>query len=150
MIANYHTHTRWCRHGTGEIEDYISEAFNKGLECEYYPDLLDYYARLRRQKGYEILILGHHTSADRKLDNFALTRAEDIVRYAEEVCAAIKTKLFSFVAHPDVPICGYHRADKTLLDAMAYITEDLACESVDHCAELATLLGLNVQNLLPC
>ena len=26
MIANYHTHTRWCRHAKGEIEDYIDVA----------------------------------------------------------------------------------------------------------------------------
>ena len=32
MIANYHTHTRWCNHGTGEIEDYIKEAIKYGLE----------------------------------------------------------------------------------------------------------------------
>ena len=32
MIANYHTHTRWCRHGSGEIEDYILEGIEKGLE----------------------------------------------------------------------------------------------------------------------
>lgn len=33
MIANYHTHTRWCRHATGEIEDYIQEAVRKGLRA---------------------------------------------------------------------------------------------------------------------
>jgi len=31
MTANYHTHTRWCRHGTGEISDYIRYAINIGL-----------------------------------------------------------------------------------------------------------------------
>ena len=32
MIANYHTHTRWCRHATGEIEDYIQEAVLDGRQ----------------------------------------------------------------------------------------------------------------------
>lgn len=32
MISNYHTHTRWCRHGTGEIEDYISKAIELGMK----------------------------------------------------------------------------------------------------------------------
>lgn len=32
MICNYHTHTRWCRHGEGEIEEYIQEAIAKGLQ----------------------------------------------------------------------------------------------------------------------
>lgn len=31
MKANYHTHTRWCKHGTGEIEDYIEAAISAGL-----------------------------------------------------------------------------------------------------------------------
>ena len=33
MIANYHTHTRWCRHADGEIEDYIQEALRRGLKA---------------------------------------------------------------------------------------------------------------------
>lgn len=32
MRSNYHTHTRWCRHGEGEIEDYIQEAIRKELD----------------------------------------------------------------------------------------------------------------------
>ena len=31
MQANYHTHSRWCRHGVGEIEEYIEEAIRCGL-----------------------------------------------------------------------------------------------------------------------
>ena len=32
MQANYHTHTRWCKHATGEIEDYIEAAIGAGLK----------------------------------------------------------------------------------------------------------------------
>ncbi len=32
MKRNYHTHTKWCRHGTGEIEDFVLEAISKGLK----------------------------------------------------------------------------------------------------------------------
>ena len=32
MIANYHTHTRWCNHAKGEAEDYIKEAIRLGLK----------------------------------------------------------------------------------------------------------------------
>lgn len=31
FIANYHTHTRWCRHGVGEIEDYIKSGIENRL-----------------------------------------------------------------------------------------------------------------------
>lgn len=32
MIANYHTHSRWCRHGKGELEDFVQEAIHHGLK----------------------------------------------------------------------------------------------------------------------
>ena len=32
MIANYHTHSRWCGHAVGEIEDYIRAALSEGFE----------------------------------------------------------------------------------------------------------------------
>ncbi|MBQ8994935.1 MAG: PHP domain-containing protein [Oscillospiraceae bacterium] len=31
MIANYHTHNRWCRHAVGEIEDYIEVAVQENF-----------------------------------------------------------------------------------------------------------------------
>lgn len=77
MRANCHTHTRWCKHGTGEIEDYIETAIQgriqiiKGLECEYYPDELDHYRTLRDTYGYELLILGPALRADNAAERFA-------------------------------------------------------------------------------
>lgn len=32
MQANYHTHTRWCKHGIGEIEDYVEAGIRAGLK----------------------------------------------------------------------------------------------------------------------
>ena len=31
MKANYHTHSKWCHHGDGEIEDYIKEALKNNF-----------------------------------------------------------------------------------------------------------------------
>lgn len=31
QLANYHTHTRWCKHAVGEIDDYIEMAIKHGL-----------------------------------------------------------------------------------------------------------------------
>ena len=31
MKANYHTHSRWCRHAVGEIEEYLEEAIRCGF-----------------------------------------------------------------------------------------------------------------------
>jgi histidinol phosphatase-like PHP family hydrolase len=183
MIANYHTHTRWCRHGSGEIEDYILagidgglqelaitehvplpgdpdrrrifcdelDAFDrelnemirkyasvirirKGLECEYYPQLLPYYEDLRDRLGYEILLLGQHTSIDRRLDYFAITEPAEIQRYADEVCLGLETGLFTFLAHPDVPMFSYPSADRPFMAAMAQIFK--VCEERDIPVEI--------------
>ena len=32
VSANYHTHNRWCKHASGEIEDYVKVAIERGLE----------------------------------------------------------------------------------------------------------------------
>jgi HisJ family histidinol phosphate phosphatase len=183
MVANYHTHTRWCRHGSGELEEYIRAAIagglrelamtehvplpgdpdrrrircdeldafdrelndliatyasvirvRKGLECEYYPELAGYYEDLRDRLGYEILILGQHTSIDRTLDYFSIDRPQDLRRYADEVCRGLATGLFSFLAHPDVPIAGYRNPDRPFLDAMARIFS--CCEELDIPVEI--------------
>jgi histidinol phosphatase-like PHP family hydrolase len=196
MIANYHTHTRWCRHGSGEIEDYIQAgiagglrelaftehvplpgdpdeyrmfcdelpAFDrelndliakyasaikirKGLECEYYPELLGYYEDLRDRLGYEMLILGQHTSTDQLIDYFNISRPKDIDRYAKEVCRGLETGLFTFLAHPDVPIYGYRTADAPFLNAMARIFS--ICEERDIPVEI-NANGLGHHRGYPC
>ena len=170
MIANYHTHTRWCRHATGEIEDYIQEAVRKGLravaitehvphsqnfdprrmqweefpaynaeldrliekyqdqvhvikgfECEYYPFALENYKMFRDQYGYKLLILGHHTNKDRTADNFAPKGEAAMKQYADEVIEGLRTGLFTFLAHPDVPFCGYTGSADFALEQMGRI-----------------------------
>ncbi len=32
MIANYHTHSRWCKHATGEFSDYFKKAVELGFK----------------------------------------------------------------------------------------------------------------------
>lgn len=196
MISNYHTHTRWCRHGTGEIEAYIQEgitkdlhvlaitehvpllgdpdprrifcsefdAFNrelssmitkyadcidvrKGFECEYYPDQLENYQRYRDEFGYNILILGHHTSCDHTLDNFILKEAWQVRRYADEVCEALETRLFTFLAHPDVVFHGYRRFDNEFLAAMKQIFS--TCEQLSIPVEI-NVNGHHYQRGYPC
>ena len=196
MVANYHTHTRWCRHGSGELEDYIRagiagglqelaftehvplpgdpdrhrlrcdelDAYDqelnslieryasvirirKGLECEYYPQLLGYYEDLRDRLGYELLILGQHTSTDRSLDYFGISRPQDIDRYADEVCRGLATGLFAFLAHPDVPIHSYRNPDAPFLAAMTRIFR--FCEEQDIPVEI-NANGLGRRRGYPC
>ncbi len=39
MISNVHSHSRWCRHGRGTLEEYVKEGLRCGLEemavCEH-------------------------------------------------------------------------------------------------------------------
>lgn len=42
MKTSYHSHSRWCRHGKGELEEYVLEAIKNNFElmalCEHTPD----------------------------------------------------------------------------------------------------------------
>ncbi len=160
MIANYHTHTRWCNHGIGEIEDYIKEAIKvglkeiaitehvprednldfarmrweefeaynkeldeaiekyktqikviKGFECEYYPEDMAVYKKFRDSYGYEIFALGQHTNKDKTIDNFGPKDKEALAIYANEVCEALETGFFTFVAHPDLVLHNYNNGE---------------------------------------
>lgn len=170
MIANYHTHTRWCRHGEGEIEEYIEEAVQKdlkvlavtehvpyrdncdprrmqweefpeynaqldrligkyrgtieilkGFECEYIPKLMGDYRRFRDEFGYRIMILGQHVSEDRTIDNFAVKGEREFSLYADQVIEGLQTGFFTFLAHPDVALCGYEGSMEFALKEMGRI-----------------------------
>lgn len=171
MIANYHTHTRWCRHATGEIEEYIREGIAKGLvelaitdhvphdntdprrmhwdeleefdhqlnaciekyknqihiikgfECEYLPEKMDDYRRLREEYGYRLLILGQHISQDRTIDYFNIHFPNQIEQYTTDVIAGLETGLFNYLAHPDVVLCSYGPVDDRALACMGRIFE---------------------------
>ena len=72
-----------------------------GLESEYIKEYLDEKKELRSKVDY--LILGQHYD---KLEGgffaFRHNSDEEILRYANSVCEAIDTGLFTYLAHPDV------------------------------------------------
>jgi len=53
MKTNYHTHTLYCGHATGQVIDYVKEAYEKGLEeigiSDHAPNplLRDYHVRMK-------------------------------------------------------------------------------------------------------
>ena len=93
----------------------------KGFECEYYPFALENYKMFRDQYGYKLLILGHHTNKDRTADNFAPKGEAKMKQYADEVIEGLRTGLFTFLAHPDVPFCGYIGSADFALEQMGRI-----------------------------
>jgi histidinol-phosphatase (PHP family) len=162
MKYNYHSHTKWCRHGSGEIEDYILEAIKynldlfaitehvplesknnthfsmhlneiaaftleldemilkykgkikiyKGLECEYYPRRFDFFLELQSTYNYAFLILGNHFREDEKTSYFEKSSPELLLEYSNGLVDGMRTGLFSYIAHPDMPIVAYKKFDK--------------------------------------
>ena len=77
-----------------------------GLEMEYYPNYFSQMINTARNLGAEYLILGQHfimsehsrgIGAGGPTDN-----AEHLKAYVDEVIEAIKTGVFTYVAHPDI------------------------------------------------
>ncbi len=75
-----------------------------GLEAEYFPRYLDYLKSLADQ-GIDYLILGQHfLDSDEDspyVGNDSMTD-DGVLRYAEKVCTAMQTGLYTYLAHPDL------------------------------------------------
>lgn len=84
----------------GKIEIYI------GFESEYYPEYFKKMVSDAREWGAEYLILGqHYTSPERPSGrrSFVPTdNPDDLEDYAQSLVNAMKTGVFTYVAHPDV------------------------------------------------
>lgn len=77
-----------------------------GLEAEYYPRHFDRLLEYVRSCGIEYLILGQHFTNNEYDGRSAFYMGDDIAfmeEYTAQVCEALGTGLFSYVAHPDMP-----------------------------------------------
>jgi len=84
-----------------------------GLEAEYYPDLFPAFIQRVRDFPIEYLILGQHALGNEQNDHWAGSPTDDescIRRYCTQVCDAMQTGLFTYLAHPD--ICNYIGDDR--------------------------------------
>jgi histidinol-phosphatase (PHP family) len=78
-----------------------------GFEMEYYPDQFAEMLESARAYGAEYLICGQHfLSTDEEKQSFATTKptdsAERLITYVSLVTQAIKTGVFTYIAHPDI------------------------------------------------
>lgn len=100
-----------------EIEGYVSslkslrEEFKDkidvyiGYEMEYYPKYFDNTIKLIDSYGYDYIILGQHYINNEIGQQHATKGSEDFDKfkgYVDTVIEAIKTKMYFFIAHPDV------------------------------------------------
>ncbi|MDD3383601.1 MAG: PHP domain-containing protein [Bacilli bacterium] len=87
----------------------------KGLEIEYLSNHIDYYKWLKNKVDY--LILGpHFYQYNNKIMNVyeTTTRFDNIDGFANTIEEALDTKLFSFLAHPDIFMFNYISKDDIL------------------------------------
>ena len=84
----------------GQLEMHI------GFEMEYYPAMFDIMLKKALEYGAEYLILGQHFIGEELKDRHVYNDIEDpalLVCYTDCVTAGMKTGVFSYVAHPDIP-----------------------------------------------
>ena len=103
---------------TAETRDYFSELYalrekykdklniKIGFEMEYYPKYFNEMLKIALDAGAEYLILGHHCLFNERPDGFWSTHQTDdpdlLKEYVSNVTQAIKTDVFTYVAHPDI------------------------------------------------
>ncbi len=87
-----------------------------GFEAEYYPEMVDYYKWLLKEK-VDYLILGQHCH----LKDGALTwyfhkdsPTTDVIPYVNDVIDGLKSGLFKYLAHPDLFMHTYDGFDDVL------------------------------------
>lgn len=79
-------------------------AIRLGLECEYYPKYIDQLKRLK-DDGCEYMILGNHflyTEEEFPYTGHYCMKDAGVLEYAEQAVEAIRTGLYSYIAHPDL------------------------------------------------
>ena len=82
-----------------------------GFECEYLKNELNYYKNLKKDKRVDFLMLGHHFS-DKKINYFLVQNENEVIDYFYELSKAIETKLFLYIAHPDIILSNYFMTNK--------------------------------------
>ncbi|MEG1222759.1 MAG: histidinol-phosphatase [Bacilli bacterium] len=120
-------HEPWIRGEYEKLDDYLAScaALKKkyagkieiltGFEAEYSKTYKDYYTELLRSKKVDYLILGQHCYFEddkgifyfREIDN-----KEKVQRYADDLCAGMESKLFKYVAHPDLFVTSLSKFDE--------------------------------------
>ncbi len=75
-----------------------------GFEVEYSPKFLNYYKELKEKYGIEYLICGQHFNF---YDPENFTGYPDRHIYVKHLKDAIKSGLFTYIAHPDFFVRGY-------------------------------------------
>lgn len=101
-----------------------------GFEYEYFPEYTDWLKNFIRENEVDYIILGHHFSPSEQGGKHTenLTEKDEILLYRDMVCEAIRTKMFLYVAHPDLYLANYRVFDETARQ----VAEDI-CRAAKEC-----------------
>lgn len=87
-------------------KDYVNQIqLHLGLEVEYYPAFFGELMAILRSSPVEYMLLGQHFVGNEIGDHYGGWRTnqkELLVRYVDQVCEAMQTGLFTYLAHPDL------------------------------------------------
>ena len=80
-----------------------------GLECEYFPKYSSWLKEKIEEHGIDFIILGHHFSKDEPGSNYngSMSTPEELYNFRDDITEGMETRLFSYVAHPDIFMRGY-------------------------------------------
>jgi histidinol-phosphatase (PHP family) len=105
-----------------QLEDYVNSirdlqdqycdqiTIHLGFEAEYYRDYDHYYRELLRTGIIDYMILAQHYRFDNGRPTFYYgycKTPEDIKEYGRELIKGMETRLFKYVAHPDLFMANY-------------------------------------------
>lgn len=144
-----------------EIQDYFNEInrlrekykdkidIKIGFELEYDPDYFEDMLNTARELGAEYLILGQHYLGGELPSGVPSRRAtknpDDIIEYTNNILAAIKSGVFTYVAHPD--IINFVGDDEIYREQMLKICR--ASKEYDVPLEI-NFLGIREKRNYPC
>ncbi len=96
-----------------------------GLECEYYPQFEGWLKEAKKSLDY--VILGEHFAPyDIHGEHYyaKATEIEKVEEYAKVTTEAMRTGLYCYLCHPDLPLANYPAFDAGAKEAMAAICEE--------------------------
>ena len=103
-----------------------------GYECDYFPRYRSFFEDLKASGRVDYLITGTHfiiRADSSRVSPFSdKLDSDDILRYRDQMLAALDTGLFDFIAHPDLFMAGYWTWD----DRAVRIAEEIIAASMKH------------------
>ncbi len=91
-----------------------------GLECEYFEQYMPWLKEFIIEKNIDYIILGNHyykTDEDRFYFGRHCDTKDNLDLYVDEAIKAMKTGLYSYIAHPDLFMRAYPVFDKACEEA---------------------------------